>query len=180
MVSLFPKILRDKSTLILEKCINKAFDIDINSFLVYLIDKVDIRILKYLAYQFHILGDEGWNLCETEREQRELLKVAIRLHKIKATKQAVERCLEVLGLIGEVVEWFEYSGRPHRFRVLVTLSVQSATEETFAKLIRYINCFKNARAILDSFDVQMYPQGEQYTFGRVVCDEVYTIQGVRV
>ena len=34
MISLFPKILRDKSTLIIEKCIAKAFDIDINSFLV--------------------------------------------------------------------------------------------------------------------------------------------------
>lgn len=180
MVSLFPKILRDKSTLILEKCINKAFDIDITSFLVYLIDKVDIRILKYLAYQFHILGDEGWNLCETEREQRELLKVAIRLHKIKATKQAVERCLDVLEFNGNMSEWFEYNGRPFRFKINVTLSANTATEEKQDMLIRYINLFKNKRSILEEFNVQLYPIGEQYIFPRVVIDEECTITGVRI
>ena len=178
-LSLLPAAVRTKVNMTIEKVINYAFDIDLSPFMIYLIDHVDIRVLKHLAYQFHILGDEGWSLCETEKEKRELLKVAISIHRIKGTKKAIEWCLDVFNLNGIVSEWFEYQGRPHRFKVMVTLSVASATEEAFAKLIKYINCFKNARSVLDSLDVQMYPQGEQYTFGRVVCDEVFTIQGVR-
>ena len=179
MISLFPKILRDKSTLIIEKCIAKAFDIDINSFLVYLIDNVDIRILKYLAYQFHILGDEGWNLCTTEKEQRELLKIAIQLHRIKGTPQAVERCIEILNFNGTASEWFEYSGRPHRFKVDVILDADTASEEVQNMLIRYINLYKNKRAVLEVFNMQLYPRGNQYVFPRVVVEEEILIKGIR-
>lgn len=179
MVSLLPKIMQDTSNLTIESCIASAFDIDINPFLIYLIDHVDVRLLKYLAYQFHILGDEGWNLAETEDEKRDLLKIAIQLHRLKGTKAAVERCLSLLGFDGEIEEWFEYTGRRKRFRIVLTLTNKLQTEELYNLLIRCINAFKNKTAILESLDIRVYPKGYVYTFGRVVVDEVITISGVR-
>ena len=179
MVSLLPKVLQTKSNIAIEECISKSLDIDINPFLIYLIDHVDIRLLKYLAYQFHILGNEGWSLATTEEEQRTLIKMAIKLHRIKGTKAAIEYCLNVLGFVGEVQQWYEYNGRRNRFKIVVTLTNGTYTNEMYSKLVKYVSAFKNKRSALETIDIQVYPKGEFYTFGRVVVDEVVTIKGVR-
>lgn len=179
MVSLLPKILQTKENIALEYCINNAMTVDIKPFLIYLIDNVDIRLLKYLAYQFHILGDEGWNLCENEYQQRRMLKTAISLHRLKGTKVAIEQCLEMLGFQGSIEEWFEYNGRPKRFRVNVILTNRSYSEELYQKLFRYIENYKNRRSIMESLDIMVYPKGEYYCAARTITDEVITIKGVR-
>lgn len=179
MTSMLPKPLRTKSNLALEECIADALQIDVTKFLIYLIDNVDIRILRLLAYQFHILGDEGWNLADTEREQRELLKIAIRLHRKKGTKNALEYCLNVLGMVGDVQQWYEYGGRPNRFKINVILTNKTYSEELYKLLLRFVNAFKNKRAILENVDISVYPQGNFYIFSRVITDEIITIKGVR-
>lgn len=179
MASMLPKVLRTKSNLALEECIAEAFRINITKFLIYLIDNVDIRILKFLAFQFHILGDEGWNLCDTEKEQRELLKVAVRLHRKKGTKTAIEYCLNVFGINGKVEQWYEYGGRINRFKIDITLMTKTLTDEAYKRLLRYINLFKNKRAILENVDVSVYPQGNFYVFPRAITDEFITIKGAR-
>ena len=173
-MSLLPKILRDSSNLTLEKCVYKAFDIDLKPFMIYLLDNVDIRILKYLAYQFHILGDEGWNLCETEKEQRDLLKIAFQIHKFKGTKKALIRILNILGLKSAVQEWFEYSGRIHRFKIIITVTTESHSPELYNKLKKYINIFKNKRSRCELLEVRLLSQGYSYIFPRVISEEVLT------
>ena len=179
MVSLLPRLLRDDSNTALEQCAVSTLETDINPFLLYLVDTVDERLLKYLAYQFHVIGDEGWNLVDTDEEKRNLIKSAISLHRIKGTKAALEYCLSILGFEGTVSEWYEYGGRVNRFKINVTLTDKSFSEELYDLLLRYVNKFKNKRAKLEEVNITVYPQGECYVFARVVTDEVITIKGVR-
>ena len=174
MMSLLPKFLQDTSNLTLEKCVYKAFDIDLKPFMIYLLDHVDVKILKYLAYQFHILGDEGWNLCETEQEQRDLLKISFQIHKFKGTKKALIRILNILGFEGEIQEWFEYSGRVKRFRIIITVTFKSHENELYEKLKQYIEIFKNKRSILEKLEVRLYQRGDIYIFPRVISEEILT------
>lgn len=174
MISLLPKIMQDKSNLALEQCIFKAFDIDLKPYMIYLLDHVDIRLLKFLAYQFHILGDEGWNLAKTEQEKRDLLKIAFQVHKFKGTKRALLRVLEMLGFNGEINEWFEYEGRPHRFKIVITLTNKSPDTELYDLLEKYIEIFKNKRSTLENLEIRLYPTGEEYIFGRLITEQIYT------
>lgn len=180
MASLLPKNIQDESNLALEKCAAKALDIEIAPLMIYIIDRVDARLLPLIAENFHITGDEGWNFCTTEKEKRELLKAAIPLHQYKGTKYAVLRVLEVLNLEGSLEQWFEYDGIPHHFRVIIKVFDKSINEETEKKLIRLITIFKNKRAILDKIEMYLTTKVKIRFYPRMLMGEVITIKSKEV
>ena len=61
--------------------IDKIGSIDLTPLLVYLVDNTEQSALIHLADQFHILGNEGWNMVTTDYEKRNLIKNAIKNHK---------------------------------------------------------------------------------------------------
>lgn len=120
--------------------------------IVNLFDIVDSSALASLAEQFHVMGDEGWNLAATEAARRSLLKKAIELHRHKGTRWAVRNALEtVLERSVNVREWFEYEGKPYFFRV--RFGVEGGLDETtLHEVFRLIYENKNVRSWLECLE----------------------------
>lgn len=180
MVSLLPKILQDESNQALEKASANVLDVDMSSMMIYLIDHLDSKYLPLLAENFHILGDEGWNFCETEKEKRELLKAAIPLHQYKGTKYAVLRVLDVMNLNGTLEQWFEYDGIPYHFKLVLKVFDKKLDEETEIKLLRLINIFKNKRSILDSIEAYITSNVAIKFYSKALIGKVYTVRPKRI
>lgn len=124
--------------------------LDLTVLLVYIIDHVHASALPHLAWQFHIMGYEGWTLAETETQKRTLLKQALNLHRFKGTPWAIETALASVGLLGTVVEWFDYApteGDPGHFKVVIdgsgiaqgTIDLIQALVEAWKRKSQYLD-----------------------------------------
>lgn len=152
---LVPAGIRDTSTLALNELIDRMGTIDLSPLLLYLIDNVNSSALIHLADQFHVLGNEGWNMVSTDYEKKQLIKNAIQNHKYKGTKYSVKKALELLGFIVDLKEWFEYGGKPYHFRLKLTSLSQSYQENLNEKIIQYIDEYKNIRSVLENLELDL-------------------------
>lgn len=130
-------------------------DLDLRPMLVYLVDIVPPHVLPHLADQFHVMGLEGWRYASDDSERRVLIKRASELHRFKGTPWAIEQVLETLNLNGNVTEWFEYGGRPYRFKVDINLFTRGLNQDTYEALLDLINEYKNKRSRLESLTVSL-------------------------
>lgn len=174
-LSLFPKSLQDKSNLAIEACIVKAFEVDLKPLMLYIIDRVPEKLLYILAKQFHVLGDEGWNLTQNDKERRELVKSAIQLHKYKGTVKALKKVFETLQVSGEIAEWQSYKGRPHSFRVLVNLFNRNLDTATELRLLNLINEYKNERSYLEYLDIYINTRCSRKNVCSLIVEETIII-----
>ncbi|WP_434632074.1 phage tail protein [Chromobacterium sp. CV08] len=102
MTDAVPSILaRDKRFGPLAGLTERLSDLDLSVFLVYLVDTARPELLPLLAEQFHIDGEEGWTLAESDDARRALLHSANELHRYKGTPWAIREVIRRLGL-GEV------------------------------------------------------------------------------
>lgn len=121
--------------------------------IVNLFDRVDASALASLAEQFHVMGDEGWNLAGTESARRALLKRAIELHRHKGTPWAVRTALETaLPTEATIREWFAYGGDPFFFRVRLDVSDLGLDEAGMTSAVRLIFDYKNVRSWLECLE----------------------------
>lgn len=139
----------------------KFQNLDTECLLIYLFDKVEKSALIHLAEQFHITGNEGWNDCKNESEQRELIKNSIKLHKYKGTKYALIKVLEVLGIEGKIFEWFEYGGNPYYFKTRLTSFNFSSENNLLDNLTDLINEYKNVRSHLENIELDIVSKTQQ-------------------
>jgi phage tail P2-like protein len=110
------------------------------------IDEIeDERLLDLLGWQFHI---KGYDQARTIQEKRNLIKSAIELHRHKGTPYAIKKVFQALSLDATLQEWFDYGGDPYKFKVLVKNIIQD--EDTYIKLTKLINEYKNVRSWLDA------------------------------
>ena len=110
------------------------------------IDEIeDEKLLDLLAWQFHI---EGYEQAQTIQDKRNLIKNTIELHRYKGTPYAIKKVFESLGLDASLQEWFDYDGNPYKFKVLVKNIIQD--ENTYIRLTKLINEYKNVRSWLDA------------------------------
>ena len=121
--------------------------------IVNLFDRVDASALASLAEQFHVMGDEGWNLAGTESARRALLKKAMLLHRRRGTPWAVRTALETaLHTEATIKEWFNYGGKPYYFRVRLDVSDLGMDEQGMTSAVRLILDYKNVRSWLDCLE----------------------------
>lgn len=147
--------INDISSLAFDKLFSRYQDLDTNALLIYIFDSVNESALIHLAEQFHITGKEGWINCKTTEEKRNLIKNSLNLHRFKGTKYALIRVLDILGLNGEVEEWFEYDGNPYYFKVSLTSFNFSSDNTLLNNLIDLINEYKNVRSHLESIELNI-------------------------
>ena len=125
---------------------------DLTEFLVYLIDTTAASTLPYLAEQFMVDGLRGFTVAETEAEQRELIKQAIRLHKLIGTPYSIKRACATVGFPIIILE----EGVPSdpicietdwaRFNVWVTTEDnRTVTGELIERIRALINLYKPER-----------------------------------
>lgn len=67
--------------------------IDKTAFFIYLVDIVKDQALIFLAMQFDVLGFRGWALVQTDPDRRELIKKALKVHRLKGTPYAVKAAI---------------------------------------------------------------------------------------
>jgi len=76
---------------------NRMAAVEVEALLVYLVDLVNEDALYFLAEQFDVLGNKGWNAATTVTERRALIKRAIELHRYKGTAWAIKEALRTIG-----------------------------------------------------------------------------------
>lgn len=167
--------INDLSSQTFDELFSRFQNLDTECLLVYLFDKVEESALIHLAEQFHITGNEGWLNCTTIKEKRELIKNSLYLHRFRGTKFALKRVLEILGLNGNVQEWFEYNGKPYHFRVSVDMNNKGFDVQTEQSLLDLIIENKNVRSKLESLIIYLISSAEQRYFCCAVTSEELTV-----
>ena len=79
-----------------EICEERFGKLDIDTVLVTIIDNLPTSALPHLAEQYHITGNEGWLHATTEDAKRALIKSAIKIHRYKGTKFALQEIFDSL------------------------------------------------------------------------------------
>lgn len=164
---LIPAGIKDKSSEAINDILDRFTGLDLYALLmIYDIDAVNETALPCLAEQFHVMGDEGWGHCSSVAEKRALLKQAIELHRLRGTKWAIRRVLELLGFEGDCREWFEYSGQPYRFMLELGRESRPLTEQAWLDaLSRLVDANKNERSRLEKITQQREQQGSLFAGG---------------
>lgn len=110
----------------------------------YDIDNATEAVLEHIAWQ---LNSELFFLGSTLEEKKRLVKEAIKLHRRKGTKYAVEHAIQLIIPTATVSEWFEYDGNPYHFRVL---NADRRTLKEILIIISLINIMKSLRSWIDN------------------------------
>ena len=110
------------------------------------------NILPWLAFSVSVDNwSDNWSLAV----KREMIKNSISLHQIKGTKKAIKKALEIIGVSGEITEWWELNPKmtPHSFNITAYLndnlnenSDVIISLDTQQKLINLIENVKPARS----------------------------------
>lgn len=109
------------------------------------IDELPEDVLDVLAWQLHVDFYEpiGFSIDK----KRAMIKQSIAWHRHKGTPWAVEQVVSAAFARAEVREWFNYGGKPFRFKVRTIDSLPD--DEAYQRLIRAIFTAKNTRSWLD-------------------------------
>ena len=127
------------------------------------LDELDGRILDFLAEQFHI---DFWEpLYLTDAEKKNLIRESIAWHRIKGTPAAVEQIANAAFRDAEVIEWFDYGGRPYHF--WIKSRGFKETPDGFKTFLRMLYMAKNVRSWCDKIIID-YPAAELNLYYGVV------------
>ena len=158
---LVPALRGDLSMRALESLSARVAGIDLAPVVVYDFESVPASALTALGEQFNLLGDAGWDFSgfctSAEDKKRALLKEAVALHRLKGTRYAVQRALDLMSVTSRITEWWEPQpnngpqGMPHTF--LVDLLLTDAPEgqpvltpERADAVLRMVRFWKPARS----------------------------------
>ncbi|KYD02627.1 hypothetical protein B4102_0221 [Heyndrickxia sporothermodurans] len=126
------------------------------------VDNLHENLLDYLAYQKHVDFYDNTLPIETKRK---LVRDSTLFHRLKGTPKAVELLIETVFGEGEVLEWFDYGGKPGTFRVVTSNS--EVTHEKAEQFIKALNSVKRESAKLEKVEVTQ-SEGLSIYFATVV------------
>jgi phage tail P2-like protein len=105
---------------------------------------VNETLIDLLAWQFHVdFYDPGLPI----EIKRELVLKSLDWHFRKGTPSVVEEIVSTVFMKAKVQEWYEYGGRPYRFRIAIEDQITDG--EAMQKFVRAINSVKNTRSFLE-------------------------------
>ena len=117
--------------------------------------KLPEEIVDELAWQYHV---DFYDVAADIAKKQELVRKAIARHRYKGTPAAVEEVCSAAFDTAEVLEWYEYGGKPYHFKVrMVQESIPD--EAVMAEMVKAINSAKNIRSWLDSMTFYYRPEG---------------------
>lgn len=112
------------------------------------LEKLDESVIDHMLWEKHITENEGLLLAKNKLDKIALIRSSERLHKHKGTPFAIEEVLRVLGLRGEVEEWFLYDGEPYHFLVELDLINNLKSLKLAEDMVLE---YKNVRSWFDGF-----------------------------
>lgn len=111
------------------------------------IDVLPERILDLMAIENRVsYYDET---MEVEKK-REIIRNAMRWYEKAGTPKAVEELIQIVFGEGKVLEWFDYGGKPYRFKIQTNASMTPEVEKKIRKMIKSV---KNTRSHLESIEI---------------------------
>lgn len=122
-------------------------EIQLDKLLIYVINRVDVSALPYLAKQFDVEGIKGMYLAKTEAEQRQIIAKAIELHRYKGTLWAVKEALKSIGYQDAVITE-HVEGNWAKFSISIELAGKTLDVSQIDDLINMINEYKPVRSHL--------------------------------
>lgn len=154
LLSSLPAVLRgDKNMFALAVATAKALSAraeEIDSLRIYSrIDELPEDLLDILAYDFKV---DWWNGDYSLEEKRQVLKDSWRVHRMLGTKAAVETAISSIYPGTKVSEWFEYDGKPYRFRLHINLTKRAVIADQHSRVLELVAYYKNLRSHLDEIE----------------------------
>jgi len=162
---LLPDILRKderaKAFAELEKKVFEQISAKLPYLFIYKLENLSDEELEELAWQFDI-SQTQWELATDRKQKEELIKNNILLKGKRGTPWAIKRVLELLGLQGQIKEWFEYNGQPYKFKVELGVENREITTNLRDELLKLINEYKNERSYLEEIILSYLTKANAY------------------
>ena len=111
------------------------------------IDELPEEILDILAVELRSQYYEPDMSIETKRK---IQKKTLLWYYRAGTPSAVREMVEAVFGSGEVLEWYQYGGKPYRFKIITDTLI---TEDTMEYLKKTIQNVKNTRSHLDAIEI---------------------------
>lgn len=149
-----PNLLQDPKIAATAESLNLQLEkISAASLEVLHLPRLDIlpsEILDHLAFQWHV---DNYNVNFDNKTKCDMIRESIYLHRIKGTPHAVELAIAPFTDGANVIEWFDYDGKPYFFK----LSLQNIKDlgDDGEKLIRIIFASKNVRSWLEEIFIDL-------------------------
>lgn len=170
-LSTFPPALKKNETfLALGKLIAEELHIiaqEAEKNIIYAnIDSLSETWLDILAYDLHV---DWYDYDYPIEAKRAVIKDSVRVHQKLGTKAAVERALGNIHPMSEIEEWFNYNGKPYRFRIVLD-TTKSRVQEDYDEIVKTVDIYKRLTAHLDglyyqcSMSVVVTPTTEHFLF----------------
>lgn len=98
------------------------------------IEPLSEDLLDELAWGF---GIDFYDVGADVDRKRQLVRSAIRIHRMKGTPAAVEEAMTIAFSAATLEEWFEYGGAPYTFRITTDARISSIADlDRFLKALR--------------------------------------------
>lgn len=107
--------------------------------------------LDVLAYDLHV---DWYDYDYPIEAKRAIIRDSVRVHQKLGTKAAVEMALGGIHPKSEIEEWFDYGGKPYRFRIVLD-TTESRVAADYDEIIKTVGIYKRLTAHLDG----LYYQG---------------------
>lgn len=107
--------------------------------------------LDVLAYDLHV---DWYDYDYPIEAKRAIIRDSVRVHQKLGTKAAVEMALGGIHPKSEIEEWFDYGGKPYRFRIVLDTTESRVTAD-YDEIIKTVDIYKRLTAHLDG----LYYQG---------------------
>lgn len=147
---------------------------DVKRVLIYArIWELDDALLDELAWSMHV---DGYDAKAGIEEKRRMMKSSLRIHRYKGTVYAVEQVVaDVFGEDAEVLEWFDYEGKPYHFKVNVYCKEHGASAADILRAERLILASKNLRSVLERIVLILFSKGTLQVNSAAIISEVTMI-----
>lgn len=159
MLACLPSVLRDdKRMYSLATAAAKAFadiDAELDGFIIYAnIDNISEELCDILAKD---LAVDWYDYDFSLTEKRNLIKTALYVHRHIGTVGAVEAGISAIYEDSNVEEWFNYSGEPYHFKIMIDSTYQGTDQAKYDSVMAKMRLYKNLRSVLDA--VEYYDTG---------------------
>ena len=113
------------------------------------IDELPEDLLDILAYDFKV---DWWDENYSLEEKRATFKSCWHVHRTLGTPSAVSTAVSAIYENVKILEWWQYSGNPYRFKLLIDTGGVFVDYEKLQRIIERVKFYKNLRSILESVD----------------------------
>ena len=137
-------------------------------------DNCPVELLPWLAWALSV---EVWDHARPEETKRNVIRNAVRVHRLKGTRQSVELALTALGFRTDLVEGWAEGGAAHTFRLdAYGDDVIAAGHELNAQLLETVTrLIENVKPVRSHFTLRLGQSFQAPAFTRMAVRGCITV-----